>query len=61
MKFLIWMRQYLAKRQMHQYIIKENAKIFAGFNHPAVNASVNKNESQSFLKLVVVIPIFKKG
>ena len=41
--------------------IKENADIFADFIHPAINASVNKKEFRSFLKLADVIPAFKKG
>ena len=36
-------------------IIKENADIFADFIHPAINASINKNEFPSFLKLADVI------
>ena len=39
-------------------IIKENADIFADFNHPAINASINKNEFSSFLRLADVIPAF---
>ena len=42
-------------------IIKENAAIFADFIHPAINASINKNEFPSFLKLADVMPVFKKG
>ena len=42
-------------------IIKENADIFADFIHPAINATINKNEFPSFLKLADVIPVFKKG
>ena len=42
-------------------IIKENADIFADFIHPAINASINKNEFPSFLKLAGVLPVFKKG
>ena len=42
-------------------IIKENAHNFADFIHPAINASINKNEFSSFLKLADVIPVFKKG
>ena len=33
-------------------IIKENADIFADFIHPAINATINKNQFPSFLKLV---------
>ena len=39
-------------------IIKKNADIFAVFNHPAINASINKNEFSSFLRLADVIPAF---
>ena len=42
-------------------IIKENAGIFADFIHPAINASINKKEFPSFLKLADVVPVFKKG
>ena len=42
-------------------IIKENADIFPDFIHPAINASINQNEFSSFLKLVDVITVFKKG
>ena len=42
-------------------IIKENADIFGDFIHPAINTTNNKNEFPSFLKLVDVIPVFKKG
>ena len=42
-------------------IIKENADIFADFIHPAINASINKNEFPSFLKLADVVPVFNKG
>ena len=42
-------------------IIKENANIFADCIHPAVNASINKNEFPSFLKLADVMPVFKQG
>ena len=42
-------------------IIKDNADIFTDFLHPAINASINKNEFLSFLKLADVIPVFKKG
>ena len=31
------------------------------FIHPAINASINKNEFPSFLKLAEVMPVFKKG
>ena len=31
------------------------------FIHPAINASINKNEFPSFLKLADVILVFKKG
>ena len=31
------------------------------FIHPAINASINKNEFSSFLTLADVIPVFKKG
>ena len=31
------------------------------FIHPTINASINKNEFSSFLKLAYVIPVFKKG
>ena len=41
-------------------IIKENADIFADFIHPAIDASINKNEFPSFLKLADMIPVFKK-
>ena len=39
-------------------IIKENADIFADFIHPAINASINKNEFPSFLKLPDVMRVF---
>ena len=42
-------------------VIKEDADIFSNFIHPAINASINKNEFPSFLKLADVIPVFKKG
>ena len=42
-------------------IIKDNADIFADFLHLAINASINKNEFLSFLKLADVILAFKKG
>ena len=42
-------------------IIKDNAHIFADFIHPVINASINKNEFPSFLKLADAIPVFKKG
>ena len=48
-------------RDVPTKIIKENADIFADFIHPAINASINKKEFPSFLKLVDVIPVFKKG
>ena len=41
-------------------IVKEDADIFADFIHKAINASINKNEFPSFLKLVGVILVFKK-
>ena len=41
--------------------IKENADIFAGFIHPAINTTINKNEFASFLKLADVIPVFQKS
>ena len=48
-------------RDVPTKIIKENADIFPDFIHPAINASINKKEFPSFLKLVDVIPVFKKG
>ena len=41
-------------------VIKEDANILTHFIHPAINASNNKNEFLSFLKLADVIPLFKK-
>ena len=38
-----------------------NADIFEHFIHPAISASINKNEFPSFLKLADVITVFKKG
>ena len=42
-------------------VIKENANIFADFNHPAINATINKNGFPSFWKLADVIYTFNKG
>ena len=41
--------------------IKENADIFAGFIHPAITTTINKNEFASFLKLADVRPVLKKS
>ena len=41
--------------------IKENADAFANFIHPAINASISKNKFPPVLKLVDMIPVFKKG
>ena len=49
------MRRNLAKTDVPTKIIKENADIFADFIDPAINASINKNEFPSFLKLADVI------
>ena len=49
------MRRNLAKTDVPTKIIKENADIFAGFIHSAINASINKNEFPSFLKLADLI------
>ena len=39
-------------------VIKEDANILIDFIHPAINASNNKNEFLSFLKLAYVITSF---
>ena len=54
------MRLNLDKTNISTKIIKENANILIDFIHPAINASVNKNEFPFFLKLEYVIPAFKK-
>ena len=42
-------------------VFKGNADMFADFIHPAINASINKNEFLSSLKLADVMPVFMKG
>ena len=41
-------------------IIKENANIYTNFANLSINASVNNGDFPNFLKLVNVIPVFKK-
>ena len=55
------MRRNLSKTRWAKKVVKEYADIFADFSHPATNASINKNEFPSFLKLADVTPTFKKG
>ena len=42
-------------------IIKENADIFPDFIYPEINASIDKNEFPSSLKVADVIRVFRKG
>ena len=42
-------------------VIKEDANTLTDFIHPAIDASNNKNEQNSFLKLADMIRLFKKA